>query len=382
MLKTSPILPQRWRLVLVLFAGAYYLFAGGCSLSPFHRNTQIGLNSELKMAPDDLKMAVTLLEQREYDRALTELSEFLRKTPISAWTQVAHLNQAHALEGLERWTDAISKYREVIASLAGESLNGRAPQLRALALYRLSFCYEALGFDSEAVAALQDALKFQSFLDSEVAQAELPARLAAAYARVGNPDQADNYFNRAEAGIAKLKSDSSRRDLPEWLPRTLYFMGTMSLRRVTWDDFESSLRPLRRAQRYLLQAADLGQSPWSDRAAKDLISVYRDLWGVIEKAPLSTPEASSILIQRQTQERAWDLAAMVQEHIMALRAYQLPQAESSLQTQSILLAIDSVEAKIIEFYLHRPIGEGLTLESWGRKNRMPREIELNANQLK
>jgi tetratricopeptide (TPR) repeat protein len=332
-------------------------------------------------APADYIAAVKQIEAGKFEDGLAGLEAFLKREPVSAWTEAAWFNQGRGYEGLERWTDAIERYRAV----SNDTVN-RAPKLKANALYRLSFCFEALGRDPEAVAALKDASALSSSLEREVAEAELPARLAAAYARVANYTEADALYERAEIGIAKLRHDPSKKNVPEWLPRTLYYMGSTSLSHVNWDEFEIGLRPLKRSQSYLLQAAELNIEPWSERAAQELIGLYRELWNVIEQAPV--PLVSDPLsTRRRIQERQWDLAALVQEHILALRAFRLPVEDAneasptSPSAQSLLQTVAEIEKKIGQLYAQRPIGEGLTPESLARQRSVRGRVVAPDNSL-
>jgi tetratricopeptide (TPR) repeat protein len=317
-------------------------------------------------APDRYRTAVSLLNEEKFEQALNALDTFLQADPTSSWTQAATLNSGRALEGLARWTEASDRYRAVVASTKD------APKLQAMALYRLSFCYEALGDEQSVVATLHDLLSRAKFLPSEVSGAELPARLAGAYARVGNFDEAVDYYKRAESGILRLRKESHQtggKDLPEWLPRTLYYMGSMALQQLSWDNFETALRPLARSQVYLLEAAELGVEPWSLRAAKDLMGTYNELWKAIEDAPVQASDPLYTL--RATQEKQWDRAILLLDSVGELKARELPGAlfktdlgEQARQIATFLTELDHRAQKLLA---ERPIGEGLTRESIERR---------------
>ncbi|RYZ69698.1 MAG: tetratricopeptide repeat protein, partial [Proteobacteria bacterium] len=168
-----------------------------------------------KEAPDLYRSGVASLEAQKYDEAIQSFDTFLLQNPTSAWTQAAMLNTGRAFEGSKKWPEAAAKYRSVVQA------TGRAPKLRAMALYRLSFCSEAIGDDTQVVVTLNDLLSRTAYLPREVGSAELPARLAGAYARVGNFDQAQVYYRKAEVGISRLKQESGGKN-PEWLAQTLF----------------------------------------------------------------------------------------------------------------------------------------------------------------
>ena len=315
-------------------------------------------------APDAYKEAVKLLEEEKYERALEGFEGFVRSSPASPYSQAAFINAGRALEGLGRWTEAASRYRAVIRTTDG------APKLQAMALYRLSFCHEALAEDQQTVAVLSDVLKRAEHLPKEVSRAELPARIAAAYSRVGNFGEAVRYYQDAQSGIASLRREGGKQEAaPEWLPRTLYYMGTMPLSRVTWSNFESSLRPLAHAQVYLLQAAELGAQPWAGKASRDLIAIYRDLWRAIEMAPV--PEGGdAIIARRETQLLQWDRAILVQQSLQELKARTIagddkPATEESKQVSEFT---SELEKRIVALLDQRPVGEGLTAEAQNRRS--------------
>lgn len=323
-------------------------------------------------APEEYKRALALLQDRRFEEALAILEEFIREEPASHYAQAAALNAGRALEGLGRWTEAGERYRSV--AVACDRI---APKLQSMALYRLSFCHEALADDPATVAVLRDLLGRVTQLPDEIGRAELPARIAAAYARVGNFEEAIKYYANAESGIIQLKRRHGS-DVPQWLPRTLYFMGSMSVRRVTWDDFETALRPLGRGQSYLLQSAELGMSPWSDRAAQDLMTTYQGLWNTLQAAPFP-PSSDPIVSRRQVQERQWDRASLVLEKLTELRARFFK--DPSEQSKGIASFSADLEKEIRKLLEQRPAGEGLTPESMNRRRRLRGQVIAPDNSL-
>lgn len=313
-------------------------------------------------APQAFRDALKLIDEKQFEQATLALASFLRAEPTSPWTQSAtyHLGRAH--EALGQWSDAIEKYRRVIAST-----EGRAPKLQAMSLYRLSFCHEALGDDQQTLADLHDLLKRSKALPRETQAAELPARLAGAYARVGNFHKAVEFYKEAEMGIARLKQESRER-IPEWLPQTLFAMGSVSSRNVSWEDFEAAIRPLARSQIYLLQAAELGQAPWADKAARDLIGTYSHLWKLIETPP-EQKSSEPVIAQRSTQEIQLRRAELLVENLRELqaRALMTETQQGSAASKQILEFSKEIETHVAELFSLRPAGEGPTKESRERR---------------
>lgn len=308
-------------------------------------------------APALYAQAVDELELQKFDESLRDFDRFIQQTPTSRYSQAALLNSGRALEGLKRWSDAALRYRSVIASTA------RAPRLQAAALYRLSYVHEALGDDPQVVADLSDLQARGRDLPQEVAEGEMPARLAAAYARVGNFQKAQQYYQRAEVGLARLRQKSAV--IPEWLPKTLYLMGESSRTKVSWQDFETVLRPLARGQVYLLESAELSQAPWSERASKDLAQIYDELTTTLEKAPM--PTGDPLLAKRALQKLQWERAALLLESLTDLKARFLPEFKSKPEIASLLSALRQIDARLEALLSERPAGEELTVSALARR---------------
>lgn len=319
------------------------------------------LKAPPKEAPEAYKKAMELLEDSKFADAYEALDAFVKAEPASPYTQAAILNQGRALEGLGRYNDASDKYRAVVRTTAN------ARKLQAMALYRSSFCHEALGDDQQVVATLNDLLTRSEELPPEMARAELPARLAAAYARVGNFDSALEFYRRAENGIAKLRQEAGD-EVPDWLPRTLFFMGELTRRSPNWAEFEASLRPLARGQVYLLQAAELSAAPWSDRASDELVATYGALWSAITSAPTPS-EGDPVIATRALQSKQWERSILLLDVMAELRARVLPKeaAKQSEPAKRIMKALTELENEISKLLLQRPAGEGLTREALARK---------------
>lgn len=313
--------------------------------------------------PADYQKALDLLNAGDFASAAAGFSRFVQQNPASEYTQIANWQAGRALEGLKRWKDAAQRYRSVVVAT-----QRGAPRLQAMAFYRLSFCHEALGDDQKTTVVLLDLYERADRLPREIAQAELPARLAAAYARIGNFDKAVEYYKKAEAGIARLKRTvgiSAVGVVPPWLPRTLYFMGSLSLRRVGWSDFETAFRPLGRSQLYLLEAADLQVEPWSEKAASDLNATYADLWQTLSHPPKSQAIDADVE-DRRTQERQWERTQLMYDALAELKARILPTTTSSA-TLKIQNYAAELERQLAQLLSEAPVGSGLTPESIERK---------------
>ncbi len=328
----------------------------------------LSASASLTQMPQSYRQGLEFLANRKYAEALAVFDAFLADHSPSRYSQATELNVGRALEGLERYSDATARYRSVILAT-----HGLAPRLEAMALYRTSFCHEALGEDQMTVAVLYDLFnRVESnpgLLPDEVSRAEVPARLAGAYARIGNYNRALSYYKKAEGGIARLKRVRTKSGtIPLWLPRTLFFMGRVAAHSVSWNEFESALRPLAYGQIYLLQASDLGIEPWADQAATELMQQYGQLINVIQSPPLTENQADPVIESRAVQKKQWERAEMLVENLQELVARQapLPKAEQKPSSQKIFAFVDDAYARINAILASRPAGEGLTADSEAR----------------
>jgi tetratricopeptide (TPR) repeat protein len=349
-------------------------------------------------APDDYQSGLEALQEAQFQSALEHFDRMIANEPTSPWQQSANLNAGRALLGLVRWAAAAERFRAVIRTTAESGGKVSAPKLQAAALYHLSFCQEALGNDSQTIATLIDLQERRQFLEPEIGSAELPARLAGAYARVGNFVEADRYYREAEAGIARLRHRAIANEAavttvgasvkantsatatnaplvaPVWLGQTLFEMGNTAIDQVNWDNFESALRPLARSQIYLLEAAELNQAPWSDRAFNLLTKIYGHFWSVIESPPptSSATVGEPVLVLRDLQAKQIDRAILLNELIESLKSHELQnEADISTQARAISVFADDLQAQIQNFMLIRPAGEGATAESMSRTGTTP-----------
>ncbi|MDZ4083766.1 MAG: hypothetical protein U1E10_12565 [Bdellovibrionales bacterium] len=316
-------------------------------------------------APAAYREAFAKLEKQDYEGGLTGFADFLRNQPTTNWTLAAQFNQARCYEALDRLKLALNLY-EAIAEKAR-----RAPRLQGLALLRVGVILEALGEDDRSLAALKDAERRSKSLPEEVAQTELPARLAAAYARERNFIEAERYYNLAERQLARLRAQVAKGEQPEWLPRILYAMGHRPPGEITWERFESALVPLERSQIYLLQSAELGIQPWANLAAEELIGSYSALRKSIDSVPV--PAAAEIVIAAREQQRErWKRLVRLSDAIIQLRSLFVGEIEKQA-------AADSPLNKVVDFaesfeenmqstlMLERPVGDAETPDSLRRK---------------
>lgn len=297
--------------------------------------------------------ALKKIEQGKYSEGRADLENFLQAVPVSSYTQVANFNIAYSLELERQFKEAADKYREVIVSTMKS-----APKLQAYALYRLSFCLEALGDDAQVVAVLEDVNQRKHLLNPEVATAELPSRQAAAYSRVGNVDRAQALYKEAETAVMGYRRQRSQAQQPEWLAKTLYHMGRTNLREANWENFEVVVRPLEKTQQFLLEAAELNHDHWSKKASEDLAAMYKNLWSVIQNPPPITSD-DDVLQARTIQQRQWEMTFQMVDLLSDLNRHRLAD-QNSTYVQSLYNETEKVDREIKRLLAQQKVGSDLT----------------------
>lgn len=264
-------------LVLVMIA----LSLSGCAQFSGMRENQQGQMQEVQ----ELELANDALHQGRFPQAYQLFTNFLSSHQQSKYFQAARLGQVQALQGLEKWSEAATIARDVYL----QTLKYQ-PEIAAKALYRLSFSYDALGEDHRSIAALVDAKRLGKHLPPEIALAEIPARLAVAYAREGQERVALKYLNEAEQGIAQVLQNPPQSLPADWLAKTYYQMGSVSMNQMSDETFSKFIRGQNLVQLYLIKSMGLNSSAWSQASLEELRENYRDLFNQVELAQKNKEE--------------------------------------------------------------------------------------------
>ncbi|WP_413585694.1 tetratricopeptide repeat protein [Bdellovibrio sp. HCB274] len=250
----------------------------GCSFFQMNRSEEGTLQSQRLLEEKDLNTAQESLKSGNFPEALKQFKLFQQTYPVSTYLQFSRIGEGQALEGQEEWFQAAAVYRDVI--LKTRNLQ---PDIAALASYRMSFCDEALGDDQKTIASLLDARGLRDSLPLTVGYAEIPARLAAAYSRVGREKEAIQYLNEAEKGIAKIRAEADATKLEkDWLAKTYYQMGSVSTNQLSTETFDGFVNSQTLMQIYLIKTLELNDSRWSPKALKQLAVIYGEMYLQVE----------------------------------------------------------------------------------------------------
>lgn len=265
----------------LILAASLFLLSGCASLFGDRLTEEQQMQARAQRASEEAEIlnAEKVLEKDRYEEAGILFRDFQGRRSQSAFYQSARLGEAQSLEGLGRYQEATDLYRDIYLKTLKHQ-----PEIAALALYRMSFAYEALGDDLKTVAALLDAKRIGEHLPVEVAQAEIPARLAAVYGRQGRDADAVAYLNEAEKGITKVMVEKGPHVKTDWLAKTYVQMGSVSTNQLSSDNFSEFAQGQKWVQVYLIKAMRLNDSTWSPRAQTKLQETYRDLYTQVESA--------------------------------------------------------------------------------------------------
>jgi tetratricopeptide (TPR) repeat protein len=301
-----------------------------CTFAAVHGLTACASKRPVIDASDDAKenpvfeKGLKALEKENYAEAAAIFDKILVAKPASEADLVITYNSGAAHEGQGHCGKAGERYREVVRASAG-----KYKQIEALSLYRLSLMYECLGQDSKSITALLDAKKRGAQLAFETAHAEIPARLAAAYARIGNKQKAVEYFAQASEGLKKIVNQTQNHKQKELVARTLFLMGQLnSGQRSASVPPASYMQSLSMQQPYLLQAVEMDHPRWSKRASDDLRLAYDNIWRFSFQSP----------------EQRRDFYTRGVQAIQELRKIRLPNAGAPVN--DIFAHLDTAEDKL------------------------------------
>jgi hypothetical protein len=127
------------------------------------------------------------------------------------------------------------------------------------------------------IATLLDLQRRSRDTSKLVVELEVPARLAAAYARLRNFDGAEENFMRADAAFRKMRAQQWRESEKPWLAETLLAMGRAGLSSVQPQALTDQLSNIRQGQKFLIRAMELNMAP-SSEAAYRLLTETLSKW--------------------------------------------------------------------------------------------------------
>lgn len=223
--------------------------------------------------------AMSFMQRENFKGAIRNFNIILNKYPSSKYEQLVLYNLASSYESINDCEKAGVIYQKLV-----RISQDNAPRTQAEALLRLSYVYECLGQDEKVIATLQDTYRRKNVLPIEVADAEIPARLAGAYARRGQHQLAKKYFEKARQGLKivnnQVRTPNKKKQL---LAKTFYLMGSYSQLEIQNIGLDKYIESLKTFQPYLLRAAEFTETKWSPLAIDEILYGYDNVWTAISK---------------------------------------------------------------------------------------------------
>lgn len=338
----------------VIFFLSLTLLMGCASSTP-----TIEQEAKEQNARDDLDRGLKFLNEEKYRDAIKIFKKLTVQHPAQEFDLIVLYNLGSAYEGLQECQNAHDTYRQIVGASAKKFL-----RLEAMSLLRLSYTQECLGQHNKVAGTLLDVRKRASAIDEDIVKAEIPARLAAAYARTGNRTEAEKYFKEALNGLkflqVKYKDSLS---LGDRLAETLYFMGRSN---ISEPEFKKQPVPLIKGlkimQIYLLQAAEIGSPKWSNRAVDEILAAYKKISDYT--LGLNVELQDDKTLQRRAQRDLRNQVLIETLHsVRVLRAQRMPGRNEGPEIKKLFGFLDREELRINSLISQLGVDTELTPEA-------------------
>jgi tetratricopeptide (TPR) repeat protein len=329
----------------------------GCS----HSDKKAGL-SEVQAKQDsaiaDFEKANRLLDENQHEEAAKAYDRLLVDYPGNQLDMVILFNSGIAHYQAKNCELAAERFRKVI-----RLSNTNYVSFKARALLRMSDVYTCLGQDNKAITNLIEIHRGRYSLPPEIVQAEVPARLAGAYARIGNNKEAERYFKIAERGLIQIqnlmKESKKGREI---LAKTLFTMGSINQLNVQTMGSEDYFSTIVALQKYLYKAIEYNDPSWSKQAFDQVMQAYQNSWQYIERVPLAeNPDVA--IAERQQKIEQLRVAHLALYGLKQLYSERIPDPNESEIVGLLLQKIKQEENKLKNFVATNIVGTSLTPEA-------------------
>lgn len=323
---------------------------------------KIEIPGAVKVSPDsrgidEFEKANQLLDARRYEEAAAAFDRLRVQKPATTLDFFILLNGGIAYQSAGDCKTAAERYRQTI-----RVTNKKNPQTQAMARLRLSDVLACQGDDRLAIVNLVELYKSRSYLPIEIAQAEVPARLAAAYARADNKKMAQKYFKEAEIGFRKVNTMNATEAQKPMLAKTLFLMGNMAHldpAKISAQDYFVSVDAL---QGFLYRAAEMDVANWSDLAVDQLQDAYQKVWMFIDRDQ-PTSEDSPELSAREMKVQKIQAAQSALSTMKELTNLYVPSKKPNKRLTLLFATLDKTERQIEGFLATNRLGNDLTPEA-------------------
>lgn len=354
-----------------LWLGAL-IFWLGCGTAPKKEIEGIDpIPAVVESQAKELTVAQTLFEKGQLNEAEASYVEFQKKHEGSVFEQSAKLGQARVIYYQGHFARSAELYREVVAAT-----RATRPRIASLALFEMSFPYESLGDEARVLASLKDAQKLAEYLAPEISKAEIPARLAAAYQRIGRTKEAEKELAQAEIGVKELRAAEGTKLSPTFLARIYFEMGSFSTDQLGHENLQASLDTLRMVQRFTLRSIEMQGAPWSERAGEQLKRGYRDLWNMTMSIPINHSLEKGAA-EREKTDRQIYFAGIILELAEELKQAKAPISDkSNPQLDEVFGFLQKLENRGSQFLRDARVETPLSDESQKKNSIKMEDVKL------
>lgn len=342
-----------------LFAAALFLiFGGACASKQVGGDPNaIDISSQKKVA-EEFEKGNILMDSEDFKGALKVFDRIIVDNPVSTLDAMVMFNSGLSHMMIQECAPAENLLRKVV-----RFTNVKTPALAIRAKLKLSDALACQGKQKEAMVLLLEIYRDRKMLPLEIGEAEVPAKIAAGYSRIGNRKYADRYFKIAELGVRKIEatrgSEQARRMT---LARTLFMMGDTSFTNEAMQTPEAYFLTLKTQQKYLLKTIEYDVKPWSAKASDQILAAYDKTWDILKNQNVDEKTDDPKLRREQKVQKS-KILQMALSSIRDLRHQRnLGITTSSISTQ-LLEAIEKRETKISNFLVSEAPGSEQTAEA-------------------
>lgn len=335
------------------------IFISGCSYFSKKDDSKDSVNfSSQETAAKEFERGNVLMDSEDYRAALSVYERILVVHPVSTLDAMIMFNVGLSNLLLGQCTEAEPHFRKVVRFTHKDT-----PSLTVRAKLRLSEALSCQGKEKEAMVLLLEINRDKSKLPHEVAEAELPAKIAAAYSRNGNRKMADRFFGIAENGLRKVQSRNLPvKDKQALLAKTLFLMGDATNVKKETGGPEGYFQTLKVQQRYLLRAVEFDVKPWSQKAYDQLINVYGNTWDFLKDIQ-PDPNLDETASRRDVKVRKANVVQIAMDGLKALKDSRNLGIEPPELLNELLRKLTQQEAKLTNYLVAEVPGSEYTSEA-------------------
>lgn len=344
---------MKWTVLLVLVAA---------TVSCTHVEEKEGLDqvqAAQEKVIEEFERGNKLLDEKNPAEAAKVYDDLILKYPTNQLDTLIIFNSGLAHMQNDDCATAAERFRKVIRKTANNS-----PAIHARAQLRMSDVYTCLGEDSKAITSLIAIHRASSPLPIEIAKAEIPAKLAAAYARLGNNKQAAAFFRSAEKGLLELQN--SLRDpavRKDTLAKTLFLMGNIdqvNTANMTAEDYLATISAL---QKYLYKAVELDSRAWSVQSMEQISRAYDGAWAYIDRVQMDVSTGDAGQAQQKKKSEQVRVAQQTLQAIKTLYMERVPDPEEPQVVSDLLKKMKTHETRLRNYIATNIVGTALTPEA-------------------